>query len=181
MNGPSTASTGGKAVFTFPVKGLDVNGSTNITVSAPGYMPATTTIAVTYDNSGTYMLSAFTFGTIVGGNTLTTGSAGTRTTNASGFLTDNWTGTFTHPSTATTNTLRAGGQLSRGTPPTFTAMKGKVEWRMDAAVTGSQNLIWQKNVPGFAFSGVPIGGTYQTGTAAPTAPSASSSPPSAAP
>jgi hypothetical protein len=165
VSGPTLVPTGGKTTFTVPVKGLDVNGSTAITVSAPGYLPATTTVAVTFDNTGIVMLSAFTFGINVAANSLSPGSAGTRSTNAAGFLIDKWTGTWTYASTAATNTLRPGGQLFRGTPSNFRAMNGKLEWRMDVATTGSPHLIWQKNVSGFAFSGMPIGGTYQTGTA----------------
>jgi hypothetical protein len=168
VSGPTTVPTRGKTLFTFDVLALTVNGSTDITVSDPdhGYVSATTTLAVTYDNSGIWTMSAFTFGTVTGAkNTIGPGSIGKRTTNASGYLVDSWTGTFEHPSTSVNNILRPGGQLSRGDAPNFTAMRGRpVEWRLDVATTGSPNLVWSTK-SGFAFSDLPIGGTYVTGTA----------------
>ncbi|WP_426623897.1 hypothetical protein ACPPVW_15055 [Leifsonia sp. McL0607] len=168
VSGPSLVPTGGKTLFTFEVTALDVNGSTDITVSAPDYVPATTTITVTFDNSGIWMMSAFTFGVISNSDTISPGGVGTRTTNASGFLVDSWTGNWDYASTSTLNTLRPAGQLSRGDAPTFTAMRGRrVEWRLDVATTGSPHLVWAAQ-SGFAFSDMPIGGTFQTGTAGPT-------------
>ncbi|MCI0155380.1 hypothetical protein KNO15_01545 [Leifsonia shinshuensis] len=168
LSGPTTVPTGGKTLFTFPVKALDVNDSTAITVRADGYVDATTTITVTHDNSGIYLMSALIMNQPGAGNQVDSAGPGTRTVNANGFLVDSWIGAFERKSTAAANWLKIGGQLSRGTPPAFKEMKGRLDWNLSSTYTGSPNLVWAGK-PGdtsFAFHGQPLGGsTFQSGTA----------------
>ncbi|MEN2737817.1 hypothetical protein ABCS02_08505 [Microbacterium sp. X-17] len=163
VDGPVVVATGGAALVTIPVTGLDTNGSTTITVSAPGYLPATTTLAVTFDDGLFYMARNAPFGVTSSYNTLTpTTSHGVRAIANDGTITDTWTGTWQYASTGASNTFTPTGTLFGGGFGNPAFLRGGVDWRMEAHTTASPNLVWQKQ-DGFAFSGMPIGGTHQSG------------------
>ena len=163
VDGPAVVTTGGTTLIALPVTGLDRNGSTTITVSAPGYLPATTTLTVTFDDGLFFMARNAPFGVSSSYNTLTpTTSHGVRTTSADGTITDTWTGRWLYASTSASNTFTAAGTLFGGGIAAPKAITGSIDWRLDVHTTASPNLRW-KEQSGFAFSGMPIGGTFQSG------------------
>ncbi|MEY9850469.1 hypothetical protein ABH923_000147 [Leifsonia sp. EB41] len=115
VDGPTVVATGGTTLIALPVTGLDRNGSTTITVSAPGYLPATTTLTVTFDDGLFFMARNAPFGVSSSNNTLTpTTSTGTRTVSGDGTITDTWTGRWQYASTSASNTFTPAGTLFGG-------------------------------------------------------------------
>lgn len=164
VDGPTLVPTGGDTLVTIPVTGRSANGSTVITVSAPGYIPATTSLTVTFDDGRFFMARNAPFGVRNSANTLTpTTSAGVRSTSADGAITDAWTGTWLYRSTSASNTFTPAGTLFGGGHDDPKALTGVIEWRMDVYTQGGPNLRWQKR-DGFPYSEVPIGNTFQSGT-----------------
>lgn len=164
VDGPTLVPTGGKSLVTIRVTGRDANGSTVITVRAPGYIPATTTLTVAYDDGHFFMARNVPFGVKSSANTLNpTSSDGLRSVSPDGTIVDTWTGGWLYRSTSASNTFTAACTLFGGGFNDLGAMRGRVEWRMDVSTSASRNLFWQKR-DGFAFSEQPIGGTFQSGT-----------------
>ncbi|CAM5301028.1 hypothetical protein [Leifsonia shinshuensis] len=163
VDGPTLVATGGKNLVTIPVTGRDVNRSTVITVSAPGYLPATTTLRVTFDDGAFFMARNAPFGVRHSANTLNpTTSSGIRGTAADGTIVDTWTGGWLYRSTLASNTFTPTGTLFGGSFDDPGTIVGTIAWRLEVVTTGAPNLRWQQR-NGFAFSGRALGDTYQEG------------------
>lgn len=164
VDGPTAVATGGKNLVTVPVTGLDANGSTVITVGAPGYIPATTSLRVTFDDGAFFMARNAPFGVRHSANTLNpTTSSGIRSVGADGTIVDSWNGEWLYRSILASNTFTPTGTLFGGGFDDPGTVSGGIAWKLSVRTTGEDRLAWQQR-SGFPFSGRPIGGTYQEGT-----------------
>ena len=164
VDGPTLVATGGQRLVTVPVTGRDANGSTVITVGAPGYIPAATTLRVTFDDGQFFMARNAPFGVRHSSNTLNpTSSSGIRSFGANGSIVDSWNGAWLYRSVLASNTFTPAGTLFGGEFDDPGTVSGGIAWRLSVRTTGEDRLAWQQR-SGFPFSGQPIGGTSQEGT-----------------
>ncbi|MEN2741830.1 hypothetical protein ABCS02_28930, partial [Microbacterium sp. X-17] len=155
VDGPAVVPTGGGNLVTIPVTGLDTNDSTDITVSASGYLSATMTLRVTYSDGAISILMANPFNLLTSNTIDVTPN---RVTLPDGTIIDQFTGQWLNNSIASTNTMTPKGLvLGSG----LSSVTGSMEYRLQFWTTGSPNLVW-KTQDGFPYSGMPIDNTEQT-------------------
>lgn len=167
LDGPATVSTKGLIEVTIPVTGLDVNDSTDITVSASGYLSATITLRVTHNDGAIKLFPANPFNLAalpasVATNTIDTNSE--RVTLPDGTVWDQYTGTWLYNSIVATNTLIPHGFIwGEG----LAGITGGLDWRLDyytpIADPKDPDIFFQ-TANNFEFSGKAVGGPNDEGT-----------------
>lgn len=160
VDGPTTVPTGGATVFTFEVTARDADGTTDLTVSAPGFVPAQTTLRVTADYTAITFLHGSSYGITHKDNVLNQGydtSPHQPGDIARYFLNGKWG----NPSTSSTNRLSLSGIVFAA--PGNTLLRGKVDYRIEV-VMGGEGLSWATGQGG-RNAGKSIVGTVIDGTA----------------
>lgn len=161
VDGPLTVPTGGQTLFSFEVTALSTDGSTDIEISTPGFLPAKTSLAVIVDHSRVRFLNGSSYGT-AHKDTVTDRGYGTPV-NPAGQSADHFTnGKWGDPSTDYRNQLLLSGLLHvDGDLPA-----GPIDYRV-RVLLGGEGLSWQTqsgSVP--PNSGRPVTqGTVINGTA----------------
>ncbi|MCI0155381.1 hypothetical protein KNO15_01550 [Leifsonia shinshuensis] len=166
VSGPTSVPTGGRTTVAFSVTGLDVNGSTDITVSAPNFIPATTNLLVTWNNALVRMQSHTVMN--VADRLNVAPETVLRSQTAQGHFVDHFTGgKFLRASTAAANTMKINGMVlkSRDSGKTFDKPTGStIKFQLDVITSGGERLIWQAGSAA-PNAGKPIGGTTIIGNA----------------
>lgn len=164
-SGPVTVPTGGQTIFSFTVTAGGSAGSTDITVRAPDYVSAVTTLDVTVDYSDIVMSHVTTFTYTNASNVLVSGFG--RRIESAGGVQDVYEGnTFLHPVVSAGNTLNFGAHIWRGTQNDYRYVNGgHIGYRLDVFAWGDAALSWTDsgNATGFANGGKPVNGTQIVG------------------
>lgn len=160
VDGPTAVPTGGATVFTFEVTARDSEGATDITVSAPGFVPAQTTLRVTADYTAIAFLHGSSYGITHKDNVLNEGfdTSPHQPGDVGRYFLD---GKWGNPSTSPTNSLSLSGIVFA--MPGNTPLRGKVDYRLQV-LTGGEGLSWATGRGG-ANAGKSIVGTVIDGAA----------------
>ena len=160
VSGPTTVPTGGKTLFTFEVTALDAETSTEITVSAPRFVPAQTTLTVTTDLTAIKFLHGSSFGVTHKDNVLDQGFD--LAPKAPGNIGDYFMNMrWGNPSTSPTNALSLSGIAFA--MPGSRVLRGKIDYQL-RVLSGGDGLSWERR-NGAPNAGRPVAGTVINGTA----------------